>query len=285
LERIVGVVAWRLGERGVSGALSVIGGGAGLAIAWTSTHRPSPAWAGWAVIATALTAASGAMFPYGARRWRELNSIAAVTVRAVAPHLVAVWVGVAILGAVYEIVFLPLVGRVDWRAGLLITIAGAGTLPALATMVGIRYAAPALTGDAPDVQLLGLVRLRRLLQALLVTLGGIVALLVVAQASAARSATNASPLVTVLFGAAMSAVVAAVYAPAAATLRTCGSSLVDACLPVAGKTGADLVDVAEQRAKMEAMLGVDRTLFSDLQTNLAVVGPLIASAAATLLPR
>ncbi len=40
----------------------------------------------------------------------------------------------------------------------------------------------------------------------------------------------------------------------------------------------------EDRSKLEQLLGVDRSIVADLQTGLAILGPLIASAAAAFLP-
>lgn len=269
----------------VPAVLVILGGSAGLVIAWTSSHRGSADWDVWAVVVTAMTAASGAAIPYGVRRWRDVNRVAAIPVRAVVPQLVTVWLTAGAFGAVYVLVRLPTTGQVDWRAGLLVLIAGLGTLPALSAITGVGQAATAITVAEPGMQLAALMRLRRLLQGLLVMLGGVVALLVVAAATATKMNDVESPVLSILFGVFTSAMVAIVYTPAASILRLRGFELVERCLPPQDKTGAALVDLAEQRAKMEAVLGVDKTLFSDLQTNLAVVGPLIASAGAVLLQR
>ena len=47
---------------------------------------------------------------------------------------------------------------------------------------------------------------------------------------------------------------------------------------------AAILKQAEDRSKLEQLLGVDRSIAADLQTGLAIVGPLIASAAAAFLP-
>ena len=44
-----------------------------------------------------------------------------------------------------------------------------------------------------------------------------------------------------------------------------------------------VLSVAEDRQKLEQILGVDRSVVSDLQTGLAIVAPLLASAAAAFL--
>ena len=47
---------------------------------------------------------------------------------------------------------------------------------------------------------------------------------------------------------------------------------------------AAILKQAEDRSKLEQLLGVDRSTVADLQTGLAILGPLIASAAAAFLP-
>lgn len=44
----------------------------------------------------------------------------------------------------------------------------------------------------------------------------------------------------------------------------------------------ELVDHLERRSKLEQLIGVDRTLFGDLQSAIPVLGPLIAAAAVFL---
>jgi hypothetical protein len=41
--------------------------------------------------------------------------------------------------------------------------------------------------------------------------------------------------------------------------------------------------LAKDRHKLEQLLGVDRGVFADLQTGLAILGPLLASAATAFL--
>jgi hypothetical protein len=41
---------------------------------------------------------------------------------------------------------------------------------------------------------------------------------------------------------------------------------------------------AEDRSKLEQLLGADRSVVADLQTGLVILGPLIASAATAFLP-
>ena len=265
-------------------ALAVLLGGTAMAVAWTSVYRPSEEWAIWALMATTLGAASGAAIPYGLRRWRDLGRLGAVSARATVPQLAAVFATACAFGAAYTAVRWP-GARSEWRGSVLILIAGLGALPTLGATVGVGHAARALAGVEPAAQLVTLLRLRRLLQGLLATLSGVVALLVAAAATATAMTARTQPLVTLFFGGFMSVLVAIAYTPAAAALRRRGLSLVEACLPARDQAGDDLADLLEKRTRMEAAVGVDRTLFSDLQTNLTVISPLIASAGALLLQR
>jgi hypothetical protein len=257
---------------------------AGSGIVWSSSHRPSMEWAIWAVIAVALTTASGTMASYGMRRWTDLTSIVPVPLRAVGRTVGLLYLLVVVLGAAYTGLSIEVFGRVSWNASLLIAIALVGALPTVCVAAGIAQAAQTVGAKPAAVQVAALVRLRRLLGSLLAAFSGIVALLVLAQVSAAHVTRDLPPQVTLLFGGVSSVFVAVVYLPAASALRTQGSRLVEVCEPVGPETGAALVTQAERRAKLEALLGVDRTSFSDLQTNLAVLGPLAASALAAFLP-
>jgi hypothetical protein len=83
----------------------------------------------------------------------------------------------------------------------------------------------------------------------------------------------------------MSALVAIVYLPSADTLRHRGIDLITQTLPTSGCSGDTLADLVDKRGKLDAGLGIDKTAFSDLQANLVVLGPLIASAGAAFLQR
>jgi hypothetical protein len=234
------------------------------------------------MVATALTAGSWALFPYGLRRWRELNDVGAVRVGAVVGQLAAVWVTALLFGSAFQVASRSANGGTEWRAGLLVLTVGIGALPAMATIAGVGPVADSVKGSSGD-QVDRLIRLRRLLQGLVVALGGIVALLVVAAATGASMSGHASPATSLLFGGFMSALVAIVYLPSAEKLRHRGIDLVAQALPATGRSGDALADLVDKRGKLDAALGVDKTSFNDLQANLIVLGPLIASAAAAFL--
>jgi hypothetical protein len=265
-------------------ALAVLGGALGLAIAWSSQYRPAAAWAVWALVVTALTSASGAAWGYGLRRWRELAALTPIRIRDVAAPIGGMWVTAALFGAALQVVSLPSSGRWEWRAGLLLVTAGLGVLPATATIAAGGIFPTDVTDDV-GTRYQQLVRIRRILHGVLAVLAGIIALLVVAAATAAKMNHDASVIGSVLFGAFMSALVAIVYLPTSAKIRERSARLVDEVLPTCGLTGKELAERAEQRGKLEVALGVDKSVFSDLQTNLIVLGPLATSAAAAFLAK
>jgi hypothetical protein len=61
--------------------------------------------------------------------------------------------------------------------------------------------------------------------------------------------------------------------------------LVARTLPATGHSGDALAELVEKRNKLDAALGNDKTAFNDLQANLIVLGPLIASTGAAFLQR
>lgn len=265
-------------------ASAVVGGAFGLVIAWSSEHRPSAAWATWTLVVTAMTSASGAAFGYGVRRWRVLGEVSSVRARDVAAPVAGMWLVALLFGAAFQTVSLPSSGKWEWRAGLLILTVGIGVLPSTATIAAGGVVVTDLTGGT-GLRYDHLVRVRRILQGVLLMISAIIALLVISATTAARMNGRSAVVDSVLFGAFMSTLVAIVYLPASASLRKCSARLVTEILPTAGLTGTTLAERIEQRGKLEASLGVDKTIFSDFQTNLLVLGPLIAGAATAFLPK
>jgi hypothetical protein len=165
-------------------------------------------------------------------------------------------------------------------------------------MYGVRHAASTRpTAGTRGEQVGVLVALRRLLQRLLTAVGSLVALSTLALgaslaaqqsplAGCAHSAGGQLPPQTVLiFGGIGSALVALAYVPASTALNNRGQRLCDQLFPLAeADEPAAILSRAEDRNKMEQLLGVDRSIAADLQTGLVILGPLIASAATAFLP-
>lgn len=272
----------------------------GLAFVIANPLRESPMWAVWASLAVALTSAAGAVFGYGLGRWAELAALCPVRVRAVAAPVVGL-LGVGLVGALIGAVLMAVagLGASGWSAvrgwGLpLITALGA--VPAVGAMYGVRHAAvegPEPSGTTGE-QVALLIALRQLLQRLLVAVGSLVALstLALGASLAAHQALPEGaggavlpPQSVLIFGGAGSLLVALVYGPASTALQTRGRRLCEELFPLRESNEAEVVlSRVGDRHKLEQFLGVDRGVAADLQTGLVILGPLLASTAATFLP-
>ena len=199
------------------------------------------------------------------------------------------------------VAYLPLAARSygwSWHAGGLVIITVLGGAPAVGGMYGIRLATNATLALNPKgAQVVVLIALRQLLQRLLAAVGSLVALSTLALGAGLAmrrqlppgvrvgGITGLPPEAVVVFGAVGSTLVALVYGPVAAALRRRGEDLCDQLFPLGeASQPADILDQAENRQKLAQLLGTDRGLVAELQSSLAILGPLLASAAATFLP-
>lgn len=265
---------------------------AGAWIAFTSPFRNLPGWPAWASLAIVLTTAAGAVFVYGLGRWVELRELQVIRTRDVAYPIVGV-VTLAVLLLIGQVSLTKWTGT--WRGGALVAVTFIGGAPALGVMFGVRLAArgnqlsSTRGGQAAD-----LIALRRLLQRLLAALGSLVALstLALGAARAMRpqplpsSAAAALPAEGVIFfGAAGSLLVGLAYGPSASALRNRAQRLCDELFPLRkADEASDVLRLADERQRLEQLLGVDRSLLAELQSGLVILGPLLASAAAAFLP-
>jgi hypothetical protein len=268
----------------------------------TSPHKDAPLWWVWAPIAVALTTTAGAVFTYGLDRWGDLaelsrrHQVRQVRVRDVAGLLVAMVI--VTLAADLGSMRLPEPGRANLRGVALITITVIGGAPGAVVAVGIRQvardqSAPGNEGE----QVALLVTLRQLLQRLLPAEGSLVALSTLATGAVLtlqqslgtgpepEAASGLPPQFVLVFGGVGSLLVGLFYVPAATALQRRGERLRDRLLPLekAHEVSA-ILGLAEDRHKLEQLLGIDRSAFADLQTGLVILGPLLASAATTFLP-
>jgi len=147
-------------------------------------------------------------------------------------------------------------------------------------MEGIRHAANnKLVSGTRGRQVVVLVGLRQLLQRLLTPVGSLVALSTLAigasvtleQRLAADSSQSAAatlpPEFVLVFGGAGSLLVAVSYVPAAGALDRRGQSLSTELFPLNEADEASAVlSVADNRNKLEQLLGVGIGAFADLQT-------------------
>jgi len=264
----------------------------GIYFVLTSPYRDAPLCLVWTPLLVAFTTTAGVVLPYGLDRWTELSSCRTVRVREVAARVAAI--AVVTLLVVIGTTRLPGSVRSSWRHVALITIAVLGAVPAAGVMDGIRHAAGSKSvSDTRGEQVAVLVRLRQLLQRLLAAVGSLVALSTLAIGAAATleqnlpaggGATKLPPQFVLVFGGFGSLLVALFYVPAATALQRRGQRLCDELFPLdqADETSA-ILSLAEDRHKLEQLLGADRGVVADLQTGLAILGPLLASAAAAFL--
>ena len=169
------------------------------------------------------------------------------------------------------------------------SVALLGAVPAVAVMYGIRH----IAGGEPTAGTRGeqagaLMALRQLLQRLLAAVGSLVALSTLALGAAfalqqnlpagfapGRASAQLAPQTVLIFGGAGSALVAAAYAPASTALKTWAQRMCDELFPLQeADTAAVILNQAEDRSKLGQLLGADRSVVADLQTGLAILGPL-----------
>src|SRR6266545_2128063 len=253
----------------------------GLFFVFTSPLQHAPLWPVWASLAVALTTTAGAVFPYGLDRWAELAELSkrpTVRVRDVATRVTAI---AAITLLVIILGSLRLLGSQPWRPVALLTFTILGSVPAVGVMDGVRRTADnesalGVTGEQVAV----LVRLRQLLQRLLAAVGSVVALSTLATGASlapqpdlpAESAHTLPPQFALF------------YLPAATAIQRRGQRLCDELFPLdEAEEVSAILSLAEGRQKLEQLLGVDHGVIADLQTGLAILGPLLASAAAAFL--
>ncbi|HEY5988297.1 MAG TPA: hypothetical protein VIV12_18255 [Streptosporangiaceae bacterium] len=269
----------------------------GVYFVFTSPYQGAKLWPVWAPLAVAFTGAAGAVFAYGIDRWFELTGCGEVSVRVrdAVPRVAAIGIVSALVLAGSTRLRGPV--HSSWRHVALVGAGLLGSVTVALVMEAIRHVAGSLpAAGTRGEQAALLVRLRQLLQRLLAATGSVVALSTLAVGAsvtlerdlAAQSgdatATGLPPQFALIFGGLGSLLVALFYIPAASALQRRGRRLCDELFPLGKADEASAVlGVAEDRHRLEQLLEVDRSVATDLQTGLAVLGPLIASAAATFL--
>lgn len=285
--------------RGSAFGLGVVSGV--IIVLTPSAAHGAPLWPVWASLAVALTSAAGAVFGYGLARWADLSGLSPVRLRDVAVPVVGL-LAVAVLAGLIGLALTVTAHRAGtgwpaFRGWALVSTALIGAVPSVAVMYGIRQVAiGGLTGTTGG-QADALIALQRLLQRLLAAVGSLVALSTLAlgaaftlqqglpAGSAHIRAAQLAPQTVLIFGGVGSALVAAAYGPASTALKTWAQRLCDELFPLhEADTAAVVLNQAEGRSKLGRLLGADRSVTADLQAGLAVLGPLIASAATAFLP-
>jgi hypothetical protein len=244
----------------------------------------------WAALAVAVCTVAGAGFVYGLRRWADLVALHPLPVKDVALPVGAIaCAGLLIINSPR---LLPGSSHTEWRLGFLLMLMTVAGVPAFGVMYGVRRVASSgpLPGT-PGAQLVLLVALRRLLQRLLATVGSAVALVTVqagalfAVYASIHSPDSTPPQYVLVVGGVGSLLVALAYVPGWSALQLRDRRLCDELFPMGHlDEAAAILTTASDRQKLEQILGADRNVLADMQTGLAVLGPLLAGAAAAFLP-
>jgi hypothetical protein len=264
-------------------ALLVIGGLAGFAVVWEHPDRGQNSWYVWATLGTVLGLLAGSSFGNGIARYRDVTALQPVRgARVVLPVLLMALVAFAALPLSLVIVRHGII----WQGITLAALAIVGALPAGAAVVAIRVLA---TGDmvgSVGRRLAVLLRLRGLLSRLNTIFGSLVVVLTLFTASQRTLSTggNVSASLVIYTGAASAVVVALVYLPTAAVLRRRCLHFIDDEFPLDDVDRAHLVQAADDRHRLEGILGMHRTTLAEVQNGLVIISPLLASAGITLLP-
>ena len=275
-------------------AALALGLGLGVSLVATSSHQSAPLWRVWAALVVAQCLAAGAVYVYGLHRWTDLIALRALRVRCLALRATALVVAFVL---VINMPWLLLPSHDNgngsgWYVQAPTTAVVLASIPLVSVLFGVRQVA---LSDPPPSAAAGrlalLIALRQLLQRILATAGAVVAL--VALQFGARTALDRSvhsvpaappPQYLLVYGGVGSLLVAVSYVPGWTALQHAGKRLRDQLFPMDDLDEATKVlSVAEDRQKLEQILGVDRSVVSDLQTGLAIVAPLLASAAAAFL--
>jgi hypothetical protein len=258
----------------------------GVAVALTSPHRPAMPWPVWVALTASVCGTAGVVGVYGSATWQGLS-------RARPLPWSTTWLPTLAIGGSGTVLVLatdllttgPGTG---WRGDLLALLVMLGGGCAGIAMFGVRATVRARIVPADDIPgleqvVVELVRLRRLLQRLSAALSALVALATLTLGVGVLVGDDQSPALVILYGAAGSVAVGSFHAMVSATIRRQGEQATGLLFGTAVPGhAADVVDRLEQRTRLELLIGVHRTVFSDLQSAIPVLSPVIAAATAIL---
>ena len=160
-----------------------------------------------------------------------------------------------------------------------------GGLPIALTLAAIKQVvADPLPGNAGQ-QLDALLRLRRMAARMLSQLGLLVLLVMGVNAAALSwGLERQNPNVVIFSGVVASFVVGMMYVPSASTLRKRGAIYVERYFPLGNVSTGQLITAADDRVKLEKMLGLDQTTFGELKAGFVVLTPVVVGVVASLIP-
>ncbi len=265
----------------------LLGGAIGAGI--SATSHPAAAedqqrWLIFALAATVLGIAAGEAFGFGLSRWAELKQY----------HVIKrwrVWLSVLIIlliaaGLIFSTPYIFNNSKNLTTNGIsLSALAIIGGLPIALTLAAIKQVvADPLPGNAGQ-QLDALLRVRRMAARMLSQLGLLVLLVMAVNAAALNwGGVRQDPNVVIFSGVVASFVVGMMYVPSASTLRKRGAIYVERHFPLGNVTTGQLITAADDRQKLEKMLGLDQTTFGELKAGFVVLTPVVVGLVASFIP-
>jgi hypothetical protein len=130
--------------------------------------------------------------------------------------------------------------------------------------------------------------LRAMAAGLLRALGSLVALTLFAAGAARQAwppgAPGLEPAGVVIAFGVIATIVGVIYAAPSQALRRQARALVRLLAPFEGKKPAELREELDARENLERQLGLNASLFGDLQSAIVVLAPLLAASVTLLLP-
>ncbi|MEU7826623.1 hypothetical protein [Catellatospora sp. NPDC049133] len=259
----------------------LVGALIGAGIAWSSPKHPMT----FVVVAALLGAAAGEAFGFGLSRWAEVRRLHVIVKR-------RVWLSVgSVLVLAGALVYAtPFVLRSDSgadnltsRGVALSALAIFGGLTSAATLAAVKQVVADPLPGTPGQQLDALLRLRRMCARMMSQLGILVLLVMAVNAAALDWGAALDKGVVLYSGVVASFVVGAMFAPTAATLRRRGQLYLERHFSLDEVATGELIEAAENKAKLEKLLGLDQTTFGELKAGLVVLSPVVAGLIAVMI--
>jgi hypothetical protein len=270
----------------------LLGGAVGAAIASRSyAAEAQQKWLIFAIVATLLGAAAGEAFGFGLSRWAEVRQYHVIKRWRAWFSVLIILVFAAGLIAATPYIFrgktpleqITATDNLTVNGISLSVLAIMGGLPIALTLAAIKQVVSDPLPGGPGAQLDILLRLRRMTSRMLNQLGVLVLLVMGVNAAAIGwGKVQQDPNVSIFSGVVASLVVAMMFVPTASNLRKRGAIYVERYFPLATVATSNLITAAEDRGKLEKMLGLDQTTFGELKTGLVVLTPVVVGALASL---
>ncbi|GAA1420872.1 hypothetical protein GCM10009662_77610 [Catellatospora coxensis] len=270
---------WSIGDFRLLTMLAGVLIGAG--IAWTSEGHTMA----FVTVAALLGAAAGESFGFGLSRWAEVRRLHVIVKRRVwfSVGAVLVLAGALVYATPFVVDPNPEAEALTDRGIALSALAIVGGLTSAATLAAVKQVVADPLPGTPGQQLDALLRLRRMCSRMMSQLGILVLLVMAVNATAIGFGPKLDKGVVLYSGVVASFVVGAMFAPTAATLRRRGQLYLERHFSLDEVPTGELIEAAENKAKLEKLLGLDQTTFGELKAGLVVLSPVVAGLIAVMI--